>query len=346
MLCKKLNLNVNMTEEITEVAVAVLQQTDGSFLLSSRPEGKPYAGYWEFPGGKLEEGESVEQALKRELAEELDIQITQAHPWFSFIMRYTHATVRLHTWRVREWQGELRGLEGQQFIFQQLQQLPAQLDVAPTLPGCVPIFKALQLPSYYAITAGDGLSTNLSSLFEKIEQRLNCAPLLLQIREPRLSLPELTRFVQGLLQFRQAHYLAFKNSNKLQILLNVGSAESLALAQKLGIDGVQLQAAFLEILAQQTPTVRSNFSLIGASVHDAAQLALAGRLGCDFAVLGHVLATPSHPNQVGLGWAGFAQIAQDAPIPVYAIGGLDSADLAVAQGHGAHGVAMIRDAWR
>jgi 8-oxo-dGTP diphosphatase len=335
-----------MTEEITEVAVAVLQRFDGSFLLSSRPEGKPYAGYWEFPGGKLEEGESVEQALKRELAEELGIQITQAQPWFSYIMRYTHATVRLHAWRVREWQGELRGLEGQQFIFQQLQQLPAQLDVTPTLPGCVPIFKALQLPSYYAITAGAALSKDASSLFKKIEKHLNMAPLLLQIREPNLSLPELAHFVQAVLQFRQSHKSAFKGRNKLQILLNIGSAESLAQAQKLGVDGVQLQAGFLAPLAQQMATLRKDFSLIGASVHDAAQLALAGQLGCDFAVLGHVLATPSHPNQVGLSWAGFAQIAKDASVPVYAIGGLDGDDLAAAQTHGAHGVAMIRGAWR
>jgi 8-oxo-dGTP diphosphatase len=340
------NLNLNMTEEITEVAVAVLQKADGSFLLSSRPEGKPYAGYWEFPGGKLEAGESVEQALKRELAEELGIQITQAQPWFSYIMRYTHATVRLHTWRVREWQGELRGLEGQQFIFQQLHQLPAQLDVAPTLPGCVPIFKALQLPSTYAVTAGDGLPTDISSLFEKIEKHLNVASLLLQIREPNLSLPELSRFVQAVLQFRQSYNAAFKGRNKLQILLNVGNAESLALAQKLGLDGVQLQANFLATLTQQMPTLRTDFSLIGASVHDAAQLALAGQIGCDFAVLGHVLATPSHQNQVGLGWAGFAQIAKDAPIPVYAIGGLVGDDVGAAQTHGAHGVAMIRGAWR
>lgn len=334
-----------MTEKITEVAVAVLLNADGSFLLSSRPEGKPYAGYWEFPGGKLEAGETVEQALKRELNEELGIQITHAQPWFSYIMRYTHATVRLHTWRVRAWQGTLRGLEGQQFIFQQRHQLATTLDVTPTLPGCVPLFKALQLPERYAITAEDALFTGVSTVPESIKKHLNTAPLLLQIRAPNMSSVALMQFAQAIIQFRNQHNAPALSAHKLQVLLNVGNAESLALAQQLGCDGVQLQSSFLMGLQQGVASLRENFLLVGASVHDAAQLAFAGEIGCDFAVLGHVLATPSHPQQVALGWAGFAQIAMDAPIPVYAIGGLNMDDLDLAQNHGAHGVAMIRAAW-
>ena len=130
---------------ITEVAVAVFIKPDGTFLLSSRPEGKPYAGFWEFPGGKIEAGETVLEALVRELSEELAVAITEASPWFTFTMRYTHAHVRLHCWRVQAWRGEMRGLEGQLFEWQSLR----ALTVAPTLPGCVPIFKALALPLIY-----------------------------------------------------------------------------------------------------------------------------------------------------------------------------------------------------
>ncbi len=124
---------------ITDVAVAVFIKPDGTFLLSSRPIGKPYAGYWEFPGGKIEAGETVHDALVRELIEELNVTITHATPWFTFMMHYTHANVRLHCWRVHEWHGEMRGMEGQAFQWQSLD----ALTVSPTLPGCVPIFEAL-----------------------------------------------------------------------------------------------------------------------------------------------------------------------------------------------------------
>ncbi|MBL8525743.1 MAG: NUDIX domain-containing protein, partial [Betaproteobacteria bacterium] len=89
-----------MTRVPTDVAVAVFIRPDGAFLLSSRPEGKPWPGYWEFPGGKIEPGETVLEAMKRELIEELNVTITAATPWFTFLMHYTHATVRLHCWRV------------------------------------------------------------------------------------------------------------------------------------------------------------------------------------------------------------------------------------------------------
>ena len=124
---------------ITDVAVAVFIRPDRTFLLSSRPVGKPYAGFWEFPGGKIEDGETAHDALVRELIEELNVTITHATPWFTFTMQYTHAHVRLHCWQVQKWHGEMRGMEGQAFQWQSLD----ALTVSPTLPGCVPIFEAL-----------------------------------------------------------------------------------------------------------------------------------------------------------------------------------------------------------
>jgi 8-oxo-dGTP diphosphatase len=119
---------------IVEVAVGVLVQPDGQFLVTSRPEGKVYAGYWEFPGGKLEQGESVEQALRRELQEELGITIGAAQPWKVELVDYPHALVRLHFCKVFDWSGTLEMREGQTHAWQLL-----PLQVTPVLPGTVPV---------------------------------------------------------------------------------------------------------------------------------------------------------------------------------------------------------------
>ncbi|MDM0011444.1 NUDIX domain-containing protein [Variovorax sp. J22P168] len=118
----------------TEVAVGILIRADGALLLSTRPEGKPYAGYWEFPGGKLEAGETVEQALRRELHEELGIEIGAAEVWKVTEHDYPHALVRLHWCKVRAWRGEFEMREGQQMCWQQL-----PLEVTPVLPGALPV---------------------------------------------------------------------------------------------------------------------------------------------------------------------------------------------------------------
>ena len=119
-----------------EVAVGVLVDSRGQFLLTSRPEGKVYAGYWEFPGGKLEAGETVEQALRRELQEELGITIASATPWKVEVMDYPHARVRLHFCKVFEWSGELQMREQQSMAWQQL-----PVEVFPVLPGTVPVLQ-------------------------------------------------------------------------------------------------------------------------------------------------------------------------------------------------------------
>lgn len=119
---------------VTDVAVGVLLKPDDTFLLTSRPEGKVYAGYWEFPGGKLEAGESVEAALRRELHEELGITIDGAELWKTQMVDYPHALVRLHFCKVRQWDGALQMREAQSFAWQGL---PVQ--VTPVLPGTLPV---------------------------------------------------------------------------------------------------------------------------------------------------------------------------------------------------------------
>ena len=122
--------------KVVEVAVGVLIQTDGQFLLTSRPPGKVYEGYWEFPGGKLEQGESIEQALRRELLEEIGVAIGAVHPWKVEMVDYPHALVRLHFCKVFDWAGELQMHEGQSFAWQGL-----PVTVQPILPGTIPVLK-------------------------------------------------------------------------------------------------------------------------------------------------------------------------------------------------------------
>lgn len=130
-----------MTEprQHTEVAVGILIRDDGALLLSSRPEGKPYAGYWEFPGGKLEAGETVVQALRRELIEELGVTIADADVWKVTEHDYPHALVRLHWCKVRAWSGDFEMREGQQMAWQTF-----PLTVSPVLPGAYPVLDWLE----------------------------------------------------------------------------------------------------------------------------------------------------------------------------------------------------------
>ena len=124
---------------LVEVAVGVLMQSDGSFLLTSRPVGKPYAGYWEFPGGKVEAGESIEEALHRELNEELGLTMGKAMAWKVEVVDYPHALVRLHFFKVTQWSGELQMREQQSFAWSVL-----PVGVSPILPGALPVLKWLE----------------------------------------------------------------------------------------------------------------------------------------------------------------------------------------------------------
>jgi 8-oxo-dGTP diphosphatase len=309
--------------KVTDVAVAILQKPDGAFLLSSRPEGKPYPHYWEFPGGKLEPGECVFDALVRELMEELNVTVTRASPWITFIMHYTHATVRLHCWRVHEWHGEMRGMEGQLFEWQPS---VAAISVSPTLPGCVPIFNALRVPTVYAIT--DAARLGEAECLRRIERALEGGLRLIQVREKTWERGRVHDFARQVVL--RAHAFG------AHVLIN-GDDE---LARDVGADGVHLTAIQL---AQRA--ARPDFKWVGASVHTRAEIERAAELKCDFAVLGPVKPTTTHPGQTPIGWPTFGEMVSNAPLPVFAIGGLVNPDMPDAIEHGAHGLAMLRGAW-
>ena len=318
--------------KIVEVAAAVLQRPDGSFLLAQRPPDKIWAGYWEFPGGKIESGETPYHALSRELREELGIEVETAYPWITRVFTYPHATVRLNFFRVTAWHGELHPHEGQAFAWQiNPPQLPfakkgGRHGVIPILPANAPALRALELPSLYAISNVQELGEE--EFMQRLETALRKGLRLVQLREKHLSRDELRALALRVMKLAHAH--------GARVLLNA----DVELAQEVGADGVQLTAAQLAGLHER-PAV----DWCAASCHNAAELRRAEALGCDFAVLSPVLPTQSHPGAPHLGWKNFSAIAAGSSIPVYALGGLTHDDRQTAWQHGAHGIALLRQAW-
>ena len=303
-----------------DVAVAVLLRPDGRALLARRPASKVYAGYWEFPGGKVEPGEPVAGALSREIREELGVTIERAHPWITRVFAYPHATVRLHFYRVVAWRGEPRALEHEAIAWQR----PEATDVTPMLPANGPVLRALLLPDEYAITRAAELGE--AAFFSRLEARLRGGLKLVQVREKNLSRDAVKALAQRVLALARAH--------GAKVLLNSDAD----LAREIGADGVHLTAA-------QLGGARPGLPWCGASCHSAEELRRAEALGADFAVLGPVRATPSHADSVPLGWERFREIAAGGSIPVYALGGLARGDMEQAKSCGAHGLAMVRGAW-
>jgi 8-oxo-dGTP diphosphatase len=305
-----------------DVAAAVILRPDGSFLLGQRAPGTFYPGYWEFPGGKVEPGETPRQALVRELHEELGIEVETAHPWIVREHVYEHAHVRLHFFRVVAWHGELHDHVHSALSWQRAD----ALDVAPMLPANAPVLKALQLPAVYGISHAHaiGAEAQLAALAQALDRGLR----LVQLREA--TMPELAR--EGF----AAQAVALCHSRGARVLIN-GDPQ---LAWALGADGVHLPAEKL-MQSRQRP----EFPLVGASCHDASELARAAVIGADFAVLGPVQATASHPQQPALGWEKFSRLIESSPLPVYALGGMRQADLPRALAAGAQGIAAIRGAW-
>ena len=303
-----------------EVAVAVIERADGAFLLAQRPEGKVYAGWWEFPGGKVHDGESADAALSRELHEELGIEVGAAFPWITRVFVYPHATVRLNFFRVVQWTGEPHPREQQAIRWQRFDAPMAE----PMLPANAPVLRSLALPLEYAVTSAETLGTD--EMLARIERRLKQGLRLIQVRDKTLH--DRAAFAHAVVAL--AHRYGAK------VLVN-GDEES---ARAAGADGVHWTAAAL--LGAQ---VRPQDLLCGASCHTAAEIERAAALECDFAVLGPVRDTATHAATPTLGWHGFGRLARGAPIPVFAIGGLLLSDLAESRRCGAHGLAMIRGSW-
>ena len=305
--------------KITEVAAAVIERP-GEFLLAQRPAGKPYPGYWEFPGGKIEAGEDVRAALARELKEELDIVITESSPWITRVYAYTHATVRLHFFRVTAWKGEPRPLEDQAIRWQRV----GATDVSPMLPANAPVLAALALPSVMIVSNAHEMGVD--RWVARLAERAVDEKVLVQIREKDANAQQ----VQHILSRALAHVVPLGS----RVVVNSASGHFPQ------CDGVHLTAKDLMQSSTRPPG-----TLVGASCHDERELDHAGMIGVDYAVVGAVKRTSSHPEASPMGWDRFAALVRGRAMPVYAIGGLTRGDLAEARRHGAHGVALLSAAF-
>ncbi|HWA39177.1 MAG TPA: Nudix family hydrolase [Burkholderiales bacterium] len=300
-----------------EVAAAVMLRADGAFLLARRPAGKLFAGYWEFPGGKVEPGEPVAAALARELHEELGIEVESSHPWISRVFTYPHGTVRLNFRRVTRWRGEPHPREDQTLSWQ----VPGAPLATPMLPANAPVLASLALPPVYAIT--DAARFGVARMLALLEQRMAEGLRMVQVREPAMEAAARGAFTDQVLRLAARH-----------------GCKVLVKAPHGGADGLHLTAAALQRLER-----RPDFPLVAASCHRREELERAAALGLDFVVVGPVQRTRSHPEAAPLGWDGFAALVEGTALPAYAIGGLRTADLDEGVRHGAHGIAMIEGAW-
>lgn len=349
-----------MSKPFIDVAAGLILQKDGSLLLAERPADKPWPGWWELPGGKIEPGETVLQALARELKEELDIDVSVSTPWVTYVHEYPKNIVRLAFCQVTEWQGEPKAIEGQTLAWVNPRKT---LPVGPLLPATLPPLRWLQLPDRYLVTSIGG-QKNLPAFLERLAQALRAGIELVQFREPdwAAAAPEA--------EIHQAFQsvLACCHEFGARCLLNSVHPESWRpLADGVhwrAVDALrQASAMQSQAAAQQGAATHGNAGdnppastaqapapdahllprrLTGVSAHTLQELDAARALDADFVVLGHVLETASHPGQPGMGWEQFSALAEKSGMPVFAIGGQSTATLQTARQHGAHGIAGMR----
>ena len=304
------------------VVAGIVRDDRGRLLLAQRPPGKHLAGLWEFPGGKREPGETSEHALRRELAEEIGIRAGAVEPLIAVPWRYPEKTVLLDVYVVRDWHGQPHGREGQALRWVQVDDMRG----LPMPPADKPVVAALRLPSHFPITPEP---ENDAAFLRNVGQWLEAGETCIQLRCKAIAPARLRVLAQSVCELAAG--------TGAGVLIN-GDAE---LALELGC-GVHLPASMLMRLASRPlPAER----WVAASCHDARELAHAASIGADFAVLGPVLPTPSHPQAAGLGWERFAKLVAAAPLPVYALGGVGPDDLADARRAGAQGVAGISGFW-
>lgn len=312
-----------MSKAPIHVAVAIIEDDRGRVLISRRQDHQHQGGLWEFPGGKLEPGETVAQALQREIHEELGLQVQRHRPLIRLLHHYPDRSVLLDVHRVTKHSGTAEGLEGQDLAWS----LPDRLQDYALLPADRPIVTALQLPDRYLITPEP---VDIPRFLYQLEKSLEMGNSLVQLRAKSLSDNALRSLAIKVKQLC-GRYGA-------RLLIN----GAIGLAEELDADGVHLTSTQLMALGQRP--LGSN-RLVAASCHSAQELAQAQRLGLDFVVLSPVLQTSSHPKANPLGWEVFAEMVDPVSVPVYALGGLSADKVDQACGYGAQGISGISGLW-
>lgn len=314
-------MNRSDPRPLIDVACGVLQAADGRVLLAQRPAGKLAAGKWEFPGGKIEPGESAREALLRELREELDIGVATARPLLRLRHAYRDRIVRLDAWLVSAFDGEPCGREGQRLVWTPLEAL-AGYELLPTV---VPIAAALALPTQYVITPPDVDPARLRARLAELPRSA-----LLRLRLPLLDDRGYSRLASGLREEAARRGIGLVGDRAPEAAVSLRLAGWHASA-----------AASARLRARPLPPSM----LFLGSAHSRQELLRLTDLGADAAVLGPVKPTATHPDAAALGWPGFEAQSAWTSLPVYAIGGLSPTDLDDAHRHGAQGIAAISSYW-
>ncbi|MBT5031536.1 MAG: Nudix family hydrolase [Proteobacteria bacterium] len=310
-----------------EVAVGVVRRGDDEVLVGQRLVRDRYFQKWEFPGGKLESGESPELALNRELGEELGIHVEKTKPLIRLDHDYPDRKVRLHVLEVLSYAGEPHGREGQAIEWVSLTHASAREFLAATQP----IFRALTLPHRILIT--DVKRFGVRHICDRVKVEVDrCATAIVQIREPWMSADERSLFASQL--------IGLTRESGIDIVLN----EAIALEPMPGITGVHLSAKNA-LLAVKQGHIKPSDMLLGCSCHNATEVSVAQALGADYLTVGSVASTPSHPDGRTLGFAGFTELSLMASLPTYAVGGMTESQVDDIRQAGGQGVAMISAAW-
>ena len=308
---------------IVHVAAAVVVNSDNEVLIAKRAVDAHQGGLWEFPGGKVEAGESVEQALARELLEETGIRVEQARPLIRVHHDYGDKSVLLDVWRVEAFSGEAHGREGQPVKWVRPEQLAGY-----TFPEAnLPIIRAASLPDRYLITPEPD---ELEVFLQQLDAVLASGIKLVQFRAKKLG--------DTAWQALAHEVIARCHRAGARCLLNA----SLERFVTCPADGLHLDSR--QLYAHDARPVNKSV-LLSASCHTEADIRHAESLGADFIVLSPVQATASHPDAEPLGWERFHELSDRATMPVYALGGMRPEDLNTSFSYGAQGIAAIRALW-
>ena len=309
-----------MSRKLIHVAAAAIRNSKGEFLIAKRADSQHQGGLWEFPGGKVESDEEAVSALGRELHEELGIQVLEARPLIKVPYHYSDKSVLLDVFEVTKYSGDPWGREGQPVQWVR----KADLESFSFPAANTPIIDACLLPSSIAITPVDLTADGIAS-FAKVAISNGAEAIML--RAHALTNAE----------FIHVYSMLEPLCDRLGVLLIANT--SLAIGNECGADALHLSSIRLAELEG-----REQFSgrWLSASCHGEVELKAAIKKGVDFVTLSPVKATYSHPGAEPLGWDVFQSLADECPIPVYALGGLTSHDLRKAQQCGGQGIAAIR----
>ena len=308
------------------VVAGVIRDARGRVLLARRTSGRDLAGLWEFPGGKIEPGETPEAALARELTEELGIRAVAGEPVIRVPQRYPDKRLVLDVRHV-QFTGTPKGLDGQALVWSP----PEKLARYPMPPADRPVVAALLQADRYLVTPEPG--EDEPAWLQGLQRALEGGVRRVQLRARLLDPARWQRLA--------ARAVALCREAGADMLLNGDATLALHLDAGLHLRASQLRAPPLADIAE----LRRRGLPVTASCHDASELQRAQALDCDFAVLGPVARTATHPDADGIGWDGFAQAREHASLPIYAIGGLKPHHIATARQHGAQGIAAIRGLW-